>query len=133
MNKIQIKRGAGAPSPGVLDVGELGWDKTNKKLYVGNGTDNPSTQINGFEYYEKTTDEEINELLYTFINSSDLPNNDSKHIVLYVSKSGCKIPTNKYFVEICKSNSNYGIINAIGYGASTGPRHYMRTWTENVL
>lgn len=36
-NKIQIRRGSGAPAMGVLDVGELGWDITNKKLYVGNG------------------------------------------------------------------------------------------------
>ena len=37
-NKIQIKRGAGAPSPGILDDGELGWDIINKELYVGNTT-----------------------------------------------------------------------------------------------
>lgn len=133
VNKIQIKRGSGAPAVGALDVGELGWDKINKKLYVGNGTNNPSTQINGFEYYDKSTDAQIDELLYTFINSGDLPNNDSKHIVLYVSESGCKIPANKYFIEICKSSSEYGIISAIGYDASTGPRHYMRMWVENVL
>ena len=44
-NKIQIKRGAGAPASGLLDVGELGWDTTNKKLYVGNGSNSNATVI----------------------------------------------------------------------------------------
>lgn len=38
-NTIQIKRGAGAPGPGVLLDGELGFDRTNKQLYIGNGTE----------------------------------------------------------------------------------------------
>lgn len=45
INKIQIKRGAGAPSPGILDIGEIGWDTTNKKLYVGNGTSANATPL----------------------------------------------------------------------------------------
>ena len=45
--KIQIKQGSGAPAKGVLDVGELGWDITNKKLYIGNGTDSSATLIDG--------------------------------------------------------------------------------------
>ena len=36
-NKIQFKRGEGAPAVGVLDVGEPGFDLTNKKLYIGTG------------------------------------------------------------------------------------------------
>ena len=32
-NKIQIKLGTDAPKTGVLDIGEPGWDITNKKLY----------------------------------------------------------------------------------------------------
>ena len=32
-NKIQLKRGPGAPAVGALDVGEPGFDLTNKKLY----------------------------------------------------------------------------------------------------
>ena len=44
-NKIQIRRGSSAPSYGALDVGELGWDKTNKILYVGNGTNAYATKI----------------------------------------------------------------------------------------
>ena len=43
--KIQIKQGSGAPAKGVLDVGELGWDITNKKLYVGNGLNEAPTYI----------------------------------------------------------------------------------------
>jgi hypothetical protein len=34
-NIIQIKRGNGPPNPGDLKVGELGWDRTNKTLYIG--------------------------------------------------------------------------------------------------
>ena len=37
-NKIQIKRGAGAPVPGVLTNGELGWDTVGKLLYIGDGS-----------------------------------------------------------------------------------------------
>ena len=44
-NKIQIKRGAGAPAYGVLDAGEPGWDTTNKALYIGNGTNAYATKI----------------------------------------------------------------------------------------
>lgn len=44
-NKIQIKRGSGAPASGILDVGELGWDTTNKRLYVGNGSGQSATWI----------------------------------------------------------------------------------------
>lgn len=43
--KIKTKTGTSAPASGVLDVGELGFDTTNKKLYVGNGTGQPATQI----------------------------------------------------------------------------------------
>lgn len=35
-NKILIKSGNGAPANGVLDTAELGFDKTNNKLYIGN-------------------------------------------------------------------------------------------------
>ena len=45
INKIQIKRGAGAPASGILDIGELGWDTANKKLYVGNGPGQAATWI----------------------------------------------------------------------------------------
>ena len=44
-NKIQIKRGSETPATGILDVGELGWDSTNKKLYVGNGSGQAATWI----------------------------------------------------------------------------------------
>lgn len=37
-NKIQIKRGAGAPAPSILTNGELGWDITGKRLYIGDGS-----------------------------------------------------------------------------------------------
>lgn len=37
-NKIQIKRGAGAPAPGILTNGELGWDTVGKLLYIGDGS-----------------------------------------------------------------------------------------------
>jgi hypothetical protein len=46
INKIQIKRGSEKPDAGVLDEGELGWDKKNKKLYVGNGDNSNATLIN---------------------------------------------------------------------------------------
>ena len=39
-NKIQIKRGPSAPQANNLDVGELGYDTTSKKLYVGNIDEN---------------------------------------------------------------------------------------------
>lgn len=45
-NKIQIKRGVGAPANGKLGNGELGWDTLNKKLYVGTG-DSTSIKIEG--------------------------------------------------------------------------------------
>ena len=38
-NKIIIKNGLSAPGLGVLDVAELGWDKSGKRLYVGAGSD----------------------------------------------------------------------------------------------
>lgn len=44
-NKIQLKRGPGAPSKGLLDVGEPGYDSTNKRLYIGNGLDVDATAI----------------------------------------------------------------------------------------
>lgn len=34
-NKIIIKNGAGAPPSDALDVAELGFDTTNKKVYIG--------------------------------------------------------------------------------------------------
>lgn len=34
-NKIIIKNGNGIPSNGTLDTAELGFDKANKKIYVG--------------------------------------------------------------------------------------------------
>lgn len=34
-NIIKIKRGAGKPANGVLKAGELGFDTTNKNLYIG--------------------------------------------------------------------------------------------------
>lgn len=39
-NTIQIKTGSGAPK-GILVKGELGFDTTNKKLYIGLGETNP--------------------------------------------------------------------------------------------
>lgn len=36
-NIIKIKRGAGKPANGVLKAGELGFDTTNKDLYIGTG------------------------------------------------------------------------------------------------
>ena len=39
-NVIQIKRGAGKPSNGTLANGELGFDTTNKYLYIGNSSKN---------------------------------------------------------------------------------------------
>jgi hypothetical protein len=36
--KLKIKRGTSAPSNTALDVAELGFDTTGKKLYVGNGS-----------------------------------------------------------------------------------------------
>lgn len=36
--KLKIKRGTAAPSNTALDVAELGFDTTGKKLYVGNGS-----------------------------------------------------------------------------------------------
>ena len=44
-NKIQIKRGNAAPSVGVLDEGEPGYDLKNKRLYIGNGLKNNPTAI----------------------------------------------------------------------------------------
>jgi hypothetical protein len=44
-NKIQLKRGPGAPSKGLLDVGEPGYDSKNKRLYIGNGVGNAPTAI----------------------------------------------------------------------------------------
>ena len=49
-NKIQIRRGSGTPTTGVLDIGELGWDATNKKLYVGNGSGQAATWISNTGY-----------------------------------------------------------------------------------
>jgi hypothetical protein len=34
-NKIIIKNGSGAPGAGTLQSSELGFDKENKKLYIG--------------------------------------------------------------------------------------------------
>ena len=39
-NKIIIKNGAGAPPSDALDTAELGFDTTNKKVYIGH-TDGP--------------------------------------------------------------------------------------------
>ena len=44
INKVQTKRGTSGPGT-TLDVGELGWDTTNKKLYVGNGIGKSATQV----------------------------------------------------------------------------------------
>ena len=38
-NTIQIKRGNSAPPAGTLRDGELGFDKANDQLYIGNGTE----------------------------------------------------------------------------------------------
>lgn len=38
-NVIQIKTGSGKPSDGKLLIGELGYDKTNGYLYIGNASD----------------------------------------------------------------------------------------------
>ena len=45
-NKIQLKRGKGAPAVGALDVGEPGFDLTNKKLYIGTGITETPILIN---------------------------------------------------------------------------------------
>ena len=45
-NKIQFKRGEGAPAVGALDVGEPGFDLTNKKLYIGTGITETPILIN---------------------------------------------------------------------------------------
>lgn len=44
-NKIQIRRGNSTPTAGVLDIGELGWDSKNKRLYVGNGEGQEATSL----------------------------------------------------------------------------------------
>lgn len=46
-NKIQIKRGAGAPAPGILANGELGWNTTGKLLYIGDGSSITMLEGNG--------------------------------------------------------------------------------------
>lgn len=38
-NKIQIKRGNSAPTVGILDEGEPGYNLKDKRLYIGNGED----------------------------------------------------------------------------------------------
>lgn len=40
-NKIQFKRGPGAPAPDILDLGEPGFDTTNNKFYIGDSEGNP--------------------------------------------------------------------------------------------
>ncbi len=37
MSKIRIKRGTTAPVNGTLDNGELGFDTTDKRVYIGTG------------------------------------------------------------------------------------------------
>lgn len=49
-NKIQLKRGPGAPSKGLLDVGEPGYDLINKRLYIGNGLEADATAIPNEDY-----------------------------------------------------------------------------------
>lgn len=39
-NIIKIKRGAGKPASGALKEGELGFDTTNKDLYIGSDDTN---------------------------------------------------------------------------------------------
>jgi hypothetical protein len=41
--KLKIKRGASTPAVGTLDLGELGFNTTDKILYVGNGSGNAAT------------------------------------------------------------------------------------------
>ena len=41
-NIVKIKRGAGKPANGVLKEGELGFDTTNKGLYIGSDDTNNS-------------------------------------------------------------------------------------------
>ena len=48
-NKIIIKNGAGAPNNQVLDEAELGYDRTGKKLYSGNGYGKEATCVNPFD------------------------------------------------------------------------------------
>ena len=43
INIIKIKRGAGKPANGVLKAGELGFDTTNKDLYIG--TDDTDSSV----------------------------------------------------------------------------------------
>jgi hypothetical protein len=44
-NKIIIKNGSGAPGT-ILETAELGYDKTGKRLYSGNGASTDPTCIN---------------------------------------------------------------------------------------
>lgn len=48
-NIIKIKRGSGAPSTGVLNDYELGWDFTNKRLYMGVDSSDPIKIVDSFE------------------------------------------------------------------------------------
>lgn len=54
-NKIILKHGAGAPADGVLDEAELGFDTTEKKLYIGYSDNNvlkilPIESKSAYEY-----------------------------------------------------------------------------------
>jgi hypothetical protein len=40
-NKIQFKRGSGAPASSILSVGEPGFDTTNNKFYIGDSKGTP--------------------------------------------------------------------------------------------
>jgi len=84
------------------------------------------------EYYTKTSDEEIDALLKTYIDDTSF-SNGARHIRLYVNTKSSVLPANIYFIEICKSSTNYGVITATGYGSSTGPRFYMRMWASGEL
>ena len=69
-NKIQFKRGEGAPAVGALDVGEPGFDLTNKKLYIGTGITETPILIN--EDPEVYADDAAMEVMRELLNADTL-------------------------------------------------------------
>lgn len=61
-NTIIIKNGNSAPGT-VLQVAELGYDKTGKKLYSGNGTGNEATCINPFNITDTESTPEAGDII----------------------------------------------------------------------
>ena len=58
-NKIQFKRGPGAPAPDILDLGEPGFDTTNNKFYIGDSEGNPILINEDPEVYASDTVAEV--------------------------------------------------------------------------